>query len=173
MEGSRSDILIIGAGIFGTSTAYHLSKSQHHRSVTVIDRTPFPPDHAASTDINKIIRQDYTSPFYMELAREAMNAWSTWPELSPLFHQTGWINFSEHGSDIVKRIRQNFRYRGQDPTKDVSITDARKDFKGLYELSDLDRVESIYWNPEAGWCDAGDATGKLMEVAVDNGVRYV
>lgn len=102
-----------------------------------------------------------------------MRAWEEWPELAPLFHQTGWINFSERGSDIVSRIRKNFRDRGQDPTKDIPVEEARKQFKELYKDSNLDRVEAAYWNPEAGWCDAGDATCKMMQVAVENGVRYV
>lgn len=99
MAAEYSDILIVGAGIFGTSTAYHLAENRSGLSVTVVDRTPFPPSHAASTDINKIIRQDYTSTFYMRLATEAMNAWATWPELAGkgYFHRTGWLNISERG----------------------------------------------------------------------------
>src|SRR6266498_2433131 len=77
---SHSSILIVGAGIFGTSTAYHLSQSSPNPStITVLDRFHYPPLEAASTDINKIVRSDYSSPFYMSLAYEAMDAWSSWP----------------------------------------------------------------------------------------------
>lgn len=223
MASQHSSILIIGAGIFGTSTAYHLAQTRPDLSVTVIDRTSFPPDHAASTDINKIIRQDYTSRFYMDLATEAMDAWATWPELAGkgFFHRTGWINFSAKGSDTASRIRRNFRDRGKDgdwvgggggpppppnrpppwlslpgdrsqreaptkleaetlqytqkrdPTSDVPIPEARTKFGGIFKHTDFDDFESAYWNPDAGWCDAGLATAELMKVAVNKGVRYV
>ncbi|KAI9725752.1 MAG: hypothetical protein M1828_002635 [Chrysothrix sp. TS-e1954] len=170
------DLLIIGAGIFGTSTAYHLSKTHPTPSrIAVIDRTPFPPDHAASTDINKIIRADYTSPFYMDLAYEAMDAWNTWPELKGkgFYHRTGWIAFSEEGDDGAERIRKNFRDRQHDPTQDVSLGHLRTKFKGLYSHTDFEGFEGAYWNPEAGWCDAGAVTAELMKEAVGRGVQYV
>ncbi|PPJ59633.1 hypothetical protein CBER1_01149 [Cercospora berteroae] len=70
-------ILIVGAGVFGASTAYHLaSQLQDASRITVIDQTPPSPDPAASTDINKIIRADYSSAFYANLAYEAMTAWA-------------------------------------------------------------------------------------------------
>lgn len=73
--------LIIGAGVFGASTAYHLSLQYKDPSkITILDRTPNPPAPAASTDINKIIRADYSSAFYTGIAYEAMEAWSSWPE---------------------------------------------------------------------------------------------
>lgn len=46
-------VVIVGAGCFGLSTAYHLLK-RGHRLVTVLDRSPvLPAPEAASTDINK------------------------------------------------------------------------------------------------------------------------
>ena len=172
---SHSDILIIGAGIFGTSTAYHLSKSPStKRSVAVVDRTPFPPEHAASTDINKVVRQDYTSPFYMDLATEAMHAWETWPELAGkgYFHRTGWIALGAKGNDLGPRIRKNFQDRGNDPTSTLTIEQVRRRFGGIFQYSNFNDMDGAYWNPEAGWCDAGMATAELMQAAVNNGVKY-
>ena len=46
-------VLIVGAGCFGLSTAYHLLK-RGLKDVTVIDRSPIlPAPDAASHDINK------------------------------------------------------------------------------------------------------------------------
>ena len=54
-------ILIIGAGCFGTSTAYHLS-TRGYTSIRVLDRYAPPSCEAAATDISKIIRSDYNVP---------------------------------------------------------------------------------------------------------------
>ncbi|KAK5175154.1 uncharacterized protein LTR77_000291 [Saxophila tyrrhenica] len=166
-------VLIVGAGIFGTSTAYHLAKSYNDPSrITVIDRTPSPPEPAASHDINKIIRADYSSPFYCELAYEALHAWANWPELKSYYHQTGWINFGEEGSDLPERIRKVFKDRGHDPTKDVPLEEIDKHWKGVLKGTDLKGFRDAYWNPEAGWCDASAATASMMKAAQNHGVSY-
>ena len=167
-NGRASDVLVIGAGIFGTSTAYHLSKSHLNPSrIKVIDRTPFPPKHGASTDINKIIRLDYGSAFYMELAAEAMEAWKTWPELGQkgFFHKTGWVHFNEESSDLDQRIAANFRARGSDPTVRMSLEEVRKKFGAILQDTSMSGFDDAYHNPEVGWCDAavcycGDDEGR-------------
>jgi sarcosine oxidase/L-pipecolate oxidase len=64
--------LIIGSGVFGASTAYHLSKSHPSASIAILDRSSsFPYSLAASHDFNKIIRADYGNAFYCELALDA------------------------------------------------------------------------------------------------------
>lgn len=173
-QDKEPSILIVGAGIFGTSTAYHLSQTYSDpSSITVIDRTPSPPDPAASTDINKIIRADYSSPFYCELAYEAFNAWAEWPELKPYYHRTGWIMLDEQGSDLSERIRKVFRDRGHDPTEDVPLKELDQRWKGIMKGTKTDGFRDAYWNPEAGWCDAAAATASLMKAALDRGVRYI
>jgi sarcosine oxidase/L-pipecolate oxidase len=181
MASNWSDILIVGSGIFGTSTAYHLSLTHADpSSITVLDRLPFPPHEAASTDINKIVRADYSTPFYMDLAYEAMHAWKTWPVLrnkdgQRFFHQSGWVMLSDEGSDLAERIRKNLRARGSDSTSDVDIDGGiRERWGGLLRDARFDdpKIEKGYWNPEAGWADAGDAVGKMMEDAVGRGVKY-
>ena len=176
MAATHYDILIVGAGIFGTSTAYHLSKTHPKpSSVAIIDRTPFPPDHGASTDINKIIRPDYSVRFYMDLAYEAIDAWNTWPELSGkgYYHRTGWLNLGEKNSDLQERIRRNFKDRGHDPTNDVSLEDVKTICGGIFAGTNLEGIGKAYWNPLAGWCDAAAATAELTKVAVGRGVQYI
>lgn len=53
MIGKSDKILIVGAGCFGISTAYHLLE-RGYINVTVIDRSDtLPAPDAASTDISK------------------------------------------------------------------------------------------------------------------------
>ncbi|KAF1851071.1 FAD dependent oxidoreductase [Cucurbitaria berberidis CBS 394.84] len=173
--------LIVGAGVFGTSTAYHLSLSHNSpTNITVLDRSPYPPHHAASTDINKIVRTDYTSRFYMELAYEALDAWKTSPVLKDhdgrrFFHESGWIMLGNEDSDLAERIRKNFSNRGSDLTRDIAIDDEiRNKWNGILKDADFrdPKIGKGYWNPDAGWADAGDAVQKMMDVAVTRGVKY-
>jgi sarcosine oxidase/L-pipecolate oxidase len=172
-------ILIVGAGIFGTSTAYHLSLAYKNPTlITVFDRTAFPPSHAASTDVNKIVRADYSQRFYMDLAYEAMEAWDNWPDLEDeqgrFFHRTGWIELEAEGSDLAERIRQTFRDRGRDPTSDVVVDEKlRERWGGVLKHTDFEGLKSAYWNGEAGWADAAAAVEKMMNEAVKRGVNYV
>lgn len=177
-------VLICGAGIFGTSTAYHLSlSSPSPASITIVDNNAFPPPPAssancaplgASYDINKIVRADYSVPFYMDLAYEAIDVWSSSPLLKPFYHQTGWIMLDGRGSDLAERVRKNFRECGrEDPTSDKRIDDLREAWGGVLREADLENIGSAYWNPEAGWVEADKAVEAMLEEAIKRGVTYV
>jgi sarcosine oxidase / L-pipecolate oxidase len=171
----RSEILIVGAGIFGTSTAYHLASTHPNPSaITVLDRAPCPSPKAASSDINKIVRADYSSQFYMELAYEAMDAWSTWPILKPFCHRTGWIALDEKDSDLAERIRQNFKNSGRpDESSDITLEDVKSRWDGILRGIDTTDYDKAYLNPSAGWVDASLATEAMMHEAIAKGVRHV
>ena len=68
-----TSIFIVGASVFGLSSAYHLAAAGY-RNITVFDRAgSIPSPHAASHDLNKIIRAEYgvghgKDDFYTELA---------------------------------------------------------------------------------------------------------
>jgi sarcosine oxidase/L-pipecolate oxidase len=180
-----SDILIIGSGIFGTSTAYHLSQqSQNHaspsRRITVLDRAPTPSPAAASSDINKIVRADYSKPFYMDLAYEAMRYWTSdtdsplGPLISRHFHQTGWVALDEEDSDLSARIRKNFRDSGRpDTSADISLDEVKTKWGGVLAGIDTTGYDKAYTNSSAGWADACAAVEAMMtEATKAGGVRY-
>ncbi len=173
-EVDRSEILIVGAGIFGTSTAYHLASIHPDPSgITVLDRAPCPSPKAASSDINKIVRADYSSPFYMDLAYEAMDAWSNWSVLKPFYHRTGWIALDERDSDLAERIRKNFRNSGRpDESRDISLEEVKSRWGGILKGIDTTDYSKAYLNPSAGWADASLATEAMMHEAISKGVRH-
>ncbi|EXK79501.1 hypothetical protein FOQG_15892 [Fusarium oxysporum f. sp. raphani 54005] len=86
---TKSDaIIIVGAGIFGLSTAIHLAQ-RGYRNVNIFDRQPYEKTlysytqgcDAASADINKIIRSAYGSQkIYQDLGLEAIKSWNSWTE---------------------------------------------------------------------------------------------
>ena len=86
-----ADYIIVGAGMFGLSTALHLATSEPDATIYLVDRTPCPNPSAASSDLNKIVRADYDDIFYMRLALEALHEWNTSSLYKPFFHETGML----------------------------------------------------------------------------------
>ena len=101
---SDSPIVIVGAGCFGLSTAYHLLK-RGFTNVTVLDRAEtLPAKDAASTDLNKskikypsrssltsiyfaVVRSSYPDDFYTSLAQDAIEAWKDESEWGNHYHE--------------------------------------------------------------------------------------
>ncbi|MDH3731338.1 MAG: FAD-dependent oxidoreductase, partial [Acidimicrobiia bacterium] len=48
------DIVVVGAGVFGATASWELSRRGH--AVTIVDPGPLPHPNAASTDISKMVR---------------------------------------------------------------------------------------------------------------------
>ncbi|KAF8701558.1 FAD dependent oxidoreductase, partial [Rhizoctonia solani] len=87
----NSRILIVGAGCFGISTAYHLLK-RGYTDVTVVDRAEtLPAIDAASTDLNKIVRSAYEDVFYARLGHRAIQEWTTNSIWKPAYDQSGLV----------------------------------------------------------------------------------
>ncbi|RMJ10917.1 hypothetical protein CDV36_009435 [Fusarium kuroshium] len=118
-------IVIVGAGIFGLSTALHLAR-RGYEQVTVLDKQDYDQGlysyakgcDAASADLNKIIRSAYgTQTEYQELSIEAIKLWNQWNldlangEVPPgmtssdkVFFNNGAISFNE--GDVLPPFEQ-------------------------------------------------------------------
>ena len=173
-------ILIIGAGTFGTSTAYHLAHTLPDPSlVTIVDRAASPPATAAAIDVNRIVRTDYAKALYCGLANEALHGWFWSLDLQRYFHKTGWLVLEEKDdgeaggkSKASEGVRRTFRERGFDQTRDVEVGEVGGRWRELGG-SELGGFGGGYFNPEAGWVEAAGATGNFMRVAEEKGVRRV
>jgi len=87
---SHSDpIIVVGAGVFGLSTAWWLTRVGYH-NVRVLDRWPVPSPSSAGYDRNKIIRTEYVDGHFSILSQEAIEFWRD-PLWRDVFHPTGKI----------------------------------------------------------------------------------
>ena len=85
-----SDVVVVGNGIFGVTTAIALR--ERGATVTLLDAGSVPNPDAASTDISKLVRLDYGKDAgYVALMEDALVRWRQlnreWG--APLFHETG------------------------------------------------------------------------------------
>lgn len=174
---SRPSYLIIGAGAFGISTAYHLlRKHGPHVSVTVVDRDAYDSNNrvAASWDWNKVIRADYDDLVYCQLAIEAQNVFKSDPLWQPFFHETGvyWMCRGNYAQDVINNYKTLGKW-SEFGIEALPVREARKRFGGLFEDADYTGVTEVLINQRSGWAAAGDCLRAVTRQVLDMGAAYV
>ncbi|KAF6831977.1 sarcosine oxidase [Colletotrichum musicola] len=171
---SKPSYLIVGAGVFGVSTAYHLIQKYPDASVTLVDRDAFDAEQrvAASWDWNKVVRADYDDFVYCQLALEAQDVFENDPLWKPHFHKTGvyWICRSDYAQNVIDHHRRLGR---KDDIVALPIPEARKLYGGLFEDADYSGAKEVLVNQGSGWAAAGDALRAVTRRAIELGVKYV
>ncbi|KAI1392476.1 FAD dependent oxidoreductase [Hypoxylon trugodes] len=173
---ASNSYIIVGAGVFGTSTALHLITKFPHSSVTLIDRDA--PDAqtrvAASWDWNKVVRADYRDPLYCKLALEARDVWREDPLWSPFYHETGvyWISRTGFAKEVIDNYERLGR-KTEGALYALPVEEARKRYGGIFEDADYTGVENVLVNTTSGWADAKGALRAVTERAVQLGVKFV
>ena len=148
MSSSRANYLIVGVGVFGASTALHLSKEKPAASIWLLDRTPFPCPIAASHDINKAVRADYEDLFYCGLGIKTLDRWRNDLLFRQNYHQSGMITIENGPESLGRKIIDNFKKLNVHYEAEVFSPDEMKTrFEGLFAHADYSHVDEIYWNP--------------------------
>jgi glycine/D-amino acid oxidase-like deaminating enzyme len=170
----QQSYLIIGAGVFGISTAYYLIKKYPDAHITVVDRDAFDADSrvAASWDWNKVVRADYDDIVYCKMGIEAQDVFKSDPLWQPYFHQTGiyWMCRTDYAQDVVNNYKKLGR---KADLAAVPIDEARKLYGGLFEDADYTGVKEVLVNKTSGWAAAGDCLVAITREALKLGVNYV
>lgn len=173
MAAGKQSYLIVGAGVFGVSTAYHLIKKYPDASVTIVDRDAFDADSrvAASWDWNKVVRADYDDIVYCKLGIEAQDVFKSDPLWKPYFHETGifWMCRTDYAKDVI----DNYKKLGRKADlAAVPIDEARRLYGGLFEDADYKGVKEVLVNKTSGWAAAGDCLVAVTREAIRLGVKY-
>ncbi|KAK2002549.1 FAD dependent oxidoreductase [Colletotrichum falcatum] len=170
-----STIVIIGAGTFGISTAYHLAK-RGYTNIKCLDRHHLPSLDSAGYDLNKIIRTEYDEPLYTKLALEALNAWRQ-PEWNGIFHETGRIVTTSGDPLAEKHLKEsyeNLRKVGQ--AGSLELVEGKEQIaKYAPQLGNANGIENWkgLWNSQGGWAHAKKSLEKLGHEARGMGVDFV
>ncbi|KAI2469062.1 FAD dependent oxidoreductase [Annulohypoxylon bovei var. microspora] len=169
----QTPILILGAGTFGLSTAYHLAKAGY-TNVTILEKSvTFPPELSAGNDLNKILRAEYEDPFYAELALEALTAWKS-PLFAPYYHETGYLLCNsaaapDKSKKSLQKSLESIRQRLEFKDKIMSVT-SRDDIRKVAPAFDGPMPWKGYFNSYAGYAHAADAMTAVYSACIALGV---
>lgn len=175
MATAERSYLIVGAGVFGVSTAYHLIRKYPNALVTIVDRDAYDADSrvAASWDWNKVVRADYDDVVYCRLGIEAQDVFKSDPLWQPFFHETGiyWVC----RSDYARQVIANYASLGREADlMAVPLEEAKKLYSGLFADADYSGgVHEVLVNKTSGWAAAGDCLRAVTKRCLELGVKYV
>lgn len=176
-------VLIVGSGVFGLSTALSLLSREAYQdtAITLLDRSQFPAPDASSIDTSRIIRADYSDPFYASLAAAAQERWRQQgaEQLGGQgrYTESGLLLVADSGTKGESYVRDSFE-------NVRSMMKASGDHEGVSnilspkEISDAAKTgggngDWGYLNRRSGWADA-EACMRFLRRQVDakNRVKY-
>jgi sarcosine oxidase / L-pipecolate oxidase len=157
------DFTIAGAGVMGISIAYYLSRKP--KSVIVIDE---PLQSAASRDLNKIVRRDYTDLFYMNKMGTSFSSWED-PLFDGFVHKSGRV--VRCGESQLRSIKQNRKDIGLLDLEELSSQDAAQKLKDLIRCP-VKEGTSTFFNAEDLWVELPQCLERMVRCAVNNGVVF-
>ncbi|TFY82998.1 hypothetical protein EWM64_g1011, partial [Hericium alpestre] len=161
-------ILIVGAGCFGISTAYHLLK-RGFTNVTVIDRSEvLPAPDAASTDINKLVRTSYSDSFYSQLAHKAIQAWKNEDMWGDTYRESGILVLGSGGASYADKSYLNDVALGSR----ITILENTESVRAIFP-SDVKTGAFVngpgYLNLDGGWARAAEGVRRMTSAVVSFG----
>lgn len=166
----NKNIIIVGAGVFGLSTALHLAR-RGYKNVHMFDYQPYHENSyacsagcdAASCDENKILRASYgNAKLYQDLAFKVMPEWQKWNEilsktpvdqlpsgLTPdvkLWYNCGYLRLSDNGLeqseiDTQKNFPEDIKHTQYRVSDEQRRRDARADGIPYSKVDPFGRLE--------------------------------
>ncbi|KAI9150695.1 FAD-dependent oxidoreductase [Paramyrothecium foliicola] len=163
-----SRVVVVGAGVFGLSTAFELSQDGY-TNITVLDRHVPPVPDGSSSDISRIIRFDYGDPTYAELGKEAYDLWNS-PTYREAFHKTPIVltATNDAGRSYVKNCTASLDQQSLPWQSVKNGADVQEAFPII--SGDIPSKDFVgYLNREAGWADASVAIAQLRDRCIETG----
>jgi glycine/D-amino acid oxidase-like deaminating enzyme len=162
-------IAVIGAGAFGSWTAFHLQKAGHH--VTLIDRHGPGNPKASSGGESRMIRSIYGKGYqYIQWAARSLALWksfqSQWQE--ELYVKTGILWMFSESDDFARDAL---------PVLDQLNLEVNELSKGTvakrFPQINTESIKTFFYEPEAGFLRANHACKVVVDQFVKLGGDYV
>ena len=163
-----ADVVILGAGVMGTSIAFHLAKRRAGK-IVVIDK-----DHVGrggSGRSSALIRMHYSFPAEVELAVISLRIFQNWQEVVGTpgdFRRTGFVRIV-HPNETA-RLRLNVEMQRR-LGANVELIDKHQ-LRELESDWNVDEVELAAYEPDSGYGDGAGVGGDFLSAARDLGAIY-
>jgi sarcosine oxidase len=164
VRASRTDTVIVGAGVFGLATAIELAK--RGQRVTIIDRLGIGHAAASSTGASRSIRVAYSHPLYVDLALDAIARWKSLELAShrTILHLTGQVDLGPE--PVIEALIKSTAAAGAS----VERSSNRQLRALLPELSD---ERAGLFQAQAGTVMAAEGLDAMRLAATDAGVEML
>ncbi|SET76112.1 NAD(P)/FAD-dependent oxidoreductase [Nonomuraea wenchangensis] len=162
------EVIVVGAGVMGASTAFHLAE-RGARSVTVVDAR-----HAGegmSSRSSALVRMHYTYEQEVRLAVDSLAFFREWPERvgrPPVLRECGFVRVVQPGeADLLRKNVEMQRACGAE-AEVIGAADVLELEPGWR----VDDVVAAAYEPRAGYGDGAVVAGDFLSRARELGVAY-
>ena len=162
-------VVVVGAGVFGTWTAHHLAAAGC--GVTLLDAYGPASPRASSGDQSRILRCGYgADEIYSQMARQSLHAWRALEQRAgvSIWHPCGVLFLTAADEPYAVATRQTLESGGYP----IDVLDAQG-LRQRYPHLDADDISMGILEPECGVLMARRAVRALASELVRSGVRLL
>lgn len=165
----KASVVVIGAGVIGCSTAYHLARAGV-RDVVVLERGQIG-SGSSGQSAAMLALQFCTDAITLEMARYSYDRFMAFPEemgVSVDFHRTGWLYVATEESAGALRDQVDLLQR-------MGVTSSLMDVQGVRDICpELNTSDVVLgsWGPDDGPLDPHMVMSGYVKRARDLGVRF-
>ena len=162
----QTKIIIIGAGIIGLATAYHLLK-QGTQGVIVLEQATVGHERSASHGLSRLLRFEYgDDAFYSEMVRLSQKRWKSLEQASgkTLYTPTGILILGNEHDDFCKNSYQVLRNLGHTPESLTRLSCTQR-----FPQFDIKNHDIFVYNVNAGMLHASQILKTLRGCILDMG----
>lgn len=159
-----SQYVVVGAGLAGAATAWHLAAEGHE--VTILERGVPADANGSSHGSARIFRYSYPDPFYARLVTDARRVWSELEQAhgEQLIRPTGSLDFGAvRQTHVLARV-----------LTDIGVEHELVAKRAAAERWEEINVDSdVLWHPGAGVIDSERSVWAMIDQARSHGARLV
>ncbi len=166
--GRTADVVILGAGVMGASTAFHLARRGAGR-VLVLDKGDVA--HGGSGRSSALVRMHYSYPPEVDLAVKSLEIFRKWPDYVGRpgdFRQTGFVRIVPEKE--LPRLEKNVAMQRAHGV-DARVVD-RRELAAIVPEWNVDDLPYAAWEPGSGYGDGTGVATDFLERAREMGVAY-
>ena len=165
----RSEVVIIGAGIHGLSTALHLAANRGSGDgIIVVDKTSV--GAGASGIACGVIRNNYFQPAMRELMAHSVGVWESDPEAFS-YHPVGYMQISHEGMrDDVRSIFEQQQAIGYESVFVEGAGESQLYMENIFHDWRAQGITSVLHEKKGGYANNRKSLQGLLEKAAAAGV---
>ena len=174
---TRAKYVVVGAGIHGLSTAWHLAADLRAKGkgggqdVLVLDKTAIAA--GASGIACGVVRNNYFQPAMRELMAQCVEVWESDPEAFH-YHPVGYMQISaESMREDVRSIHEQQKAIGYESTFIEGAAESAAYMKGLFDDWQAKGITSVLHEKKGGYANNTASIYGLAKKAEDLGVRIM